>query len=90
MRIRRATTNERSRRHCGVRRLRLGVPMNVKRGPVMVLGVIVIVVQVDVQQRQRPVAEDQDDTGENRGDPLHGARVYPSWQTRGSAAPEQQ
>ena len=40
-----------------------GVLVAVKRGPVMVLGVIVVAVQVNVQQRQRQIADDQDDTG---------------------------
>jgi hypothetical protein len=42
----------------------------------MVLGVIVIAVQVDVQQRQRQVADEEDDTGDNSGEPVHVAGVY--------------
>lgn len=41
------------------------------------LDVVVIVVQVDVHQRQRPVAEDQGDTGENGSEPEHAAQSLP-------------
>ena len=78
MRIRCARTDQGARpsgQHGWGRLSRVLVPVNC--GPVMVLGVLVLVVQVNVRQGQRPVGEDQRDTGENGRKSEHAAQSLP-------------
>lgn len=70
-------TDSRPCRRAGRRRVLQGqVAMAMHGGAVVVLRMVVIAVQVNVQQRRRPVADEQRDTGESSDQPLHVSRVY--------------